>query len=92
LRNGDVVEYRQESIPKSAYQDLMDEELDDPPCQDSQTEDNRERDPEIRYWSDFNRVYYLPRTIQKLPDTADWENTEGDWSVGRESFARFNEV
>jgi hypothetical protein len=93
VRNGDVVEYRQESVAKSAYQNSMEQELDDGPSfGDVQARGGQERDREIRYWSDFNRVYYIPRTVQKLPDTAEWENTEGDWNNGRDSFAQFNEV
>lgn len=50
------------------------------------------KNEEIRYWSDFNRVYYVPRTVQKIPDVADWENTEGDWNLGQETFERYNEA
>lgn len=46
----------------------------------------------IRYWSDFNRAYYAPRTVQKLPDPADWETTDGNWKSGQDAFSRFNEV
>ncbi|KAJ3824552.1 Misato segment II tubulin-like domain-containing protein [Lentinula raphanica] len=45
----------------------------------------------IRYWSDFNRVFYVPRTIQMLPDVPDWQETQGDWLVGQEMFQRYNE-
>ncbi|KAJ3806431.1 Misato segment II tubulin-like domain-containing protein [Lentinula aff. lateritia] len=45
----------------------------------------------IRYWSDFNRVFYIPRTIQMLPDVPDWQQSEGDWALGQESFQRYNE-
>lgn len=50
------------------------------------------RDSEIRYWSDYNRVYYIPRTVQKVPDSVDLERAEGDWDLGQQSFARYNEV
>lgn len=46
----------------------------------------------MRYWSDFNRLFYAPKTVQKLPNTAEWENAEGDWMEGREIFKRFDEV
>jgi hypothetical protein len=49
-------------------------------------------DPTIRYWSDFSRVYYAPRTVQKLPDTGDWEDLDGNWQVGQETFVRYNEA
>jgi hypothetical protein len=47
---------------------------------------------DVRYWSDFNRLYYLPRTIQKIPDISDWEDAEGNWAAGHETFARYDEV
>jgi len=71
----------------------MDHELDevDPPCAH---EDPHEvsADSEIRYWSDFNRVYFSPRSVQKLPDIANYENAERDWNRGQEEFARFDQV
>ncbi|KAI0292754.1 tubulin domain-containing protein [Russula brevipes] len=48
------------------------------------------RASEVRYWSDYNRVYYLPRSIHKLPDLADWEITGGDWQGGKETFLRYD--
>ncbi|KAJ3800617.1 Misato segment II tubulin-like domain-containing protein [Lentinula aff. detonsa] len=46
---------------------------------------------DIRYWSDFNRVFYIPRTVQMLPNVPDWQKTEGNWAFGQESFQRYNE-
>ena len=46
----------------------------------------------IRFWSDFNRVYYIPRSIQRLPDPPGWENVEGDWDAGRALFRRYDQV
>ncbi|KAG6864460.1 hypothetical protein C0991_009322 [Blastosporella zonata] len=47
---------------------------------------------DIRYWSDFNRVYYVPRTVQKIPDPAEWENISGDWNQSHIAFSRYDEV
>lgn len=47
---------------------------------------------DIRYWSDFDRVYYLPRSLQKLPDPPEWESTDRGWILGHELFTRYNEV
>lgn len=47
---------------------------------------------DIRYWSDYNRVYYIPRTIQKLPDPAEWESANYDWLQGQESFTKYDQV
>lgn len=94
-RHGDVIEYRQDLIHKSSYQHNVEEVSDDLdpvgvleekptlPAQDI---------GEIRYWSDYNRVYYTPRTIQKLPDPAEWELGNYDWLQGQESFTKYDEV
>jgi hypothetical protein len=47
---------------------------------------------DIRYWSDFTRIYYLPRSLQKLPDPPEWESTDLGWIQGHEMFTRHNEV
>ena len=47
---------------------------------------------DIRYWSDFDRVYYHPRSLQKLPDPPEWKSTDLGWNQGHEMFARHNEV
>lgn len=47
---------------------------------------------DIKYWSDFGRVYYLPRTVQTLPDPGEWESLDGDWNLGQAQFFRYNEV
>lgn len=46
----------------------------------------------VRYWSDFNRVYYVPRSVQKLSNVAEWETPDGDWGVGMESFKSYDDV
>ena len=81
-RNGNVVEYKQDPIIKSKYHDEI-EHGDDDVSHD---------EPEVRYWSDFNRLFYTSKTVQRLPDIADWENVEGHWQEGREMFRRFDEV
>ncbi|EJD05035.1 uncharacterized protein FOMMEDRAFT_166736 [Fomitiporia mediterranea MF3/22] len=44
----------------------------------------------MRYWSDFNRVYYHPRSIQQVSDLPDWQANKGDWNYGRDIFRRFD--
>ncbi|KAF7969428.1 hypothetical protein HWV62_27377 [Athelia sp. TMB] len=85
LWNGDVVEYRQPAIAKSPYHDKLDSDEAD------LANDDGDDAPAVRYWSDFNRLYYPPKTVQKLPDIADWEDKEGDWEDGRALFRRFDE-
>jgi hypothetical protein len=48
------------------------------------------QDPNIRYWSDYSRVYLDQKSIQAIPDAM--ENTETGWSTGQELFRRYNEV
>ncbi|KAF7365631.1 MtDNA inheritance protein Dml1 [Mycena venus] len=85
---GNPVEYKQEPVSKSHYQIDMDmEELDINAGYASsavQLED-------IQYWSDFNRLFYVPRTIQKIPDIPEWEDAEGNWTGGHEMFTRYDE-
>lgn len=94
-RNGSVVEYKQDPINKSRYQEQLEEELlsmypnklepepthPDPFVVDEST---------VRYWSDYNRVDYHPRSIQKLPDLPDWDLGTGDWASGKEEFDKYN--
>lgn len=46
-------------------------------------------DPNIRYWSDYSRVFLDRKSIQAIPDAL--ESTEAGWSVGQELFRRYNE-
>ncbi|KAF8805003.1 tubulin nucleotide-binding domain-like protein [Phlegmacium glaucopus] len=94
LWNGGIVEYRQDLIPKSTYQSHMEKDtgsnLSEEAPYDSSTQ--RFQDPgDIRYWSDFNRVYCLPRSLQKMPDPPEWESSDPGWIQGQEMFTRHNE-
>ncbi|KAJ7776805.1 mtDNA inheritance protein Dml1 [Mycena maculata] len=81
----DPVEYKQEPVRKSRYQADMEElDLDYGDTSDAQLDD-------VRYWSDFNRLFYVPRTVQKIPDVPEWEDAEGNWTAGHETFTRFDE-
>ncbi|KAI0946047.1 hypothetical protein AcV7_010128 [Taiwanofungus camphoratus] len=93
LWNGDVVEYRQEPVSKSDYQARLDAEVDD--AKESNALGDKPREAEaspsdVRYWSDYNRVFFHPRTLQRLPDVADWESAEGDWGSSKAAFERHN--
>jgi len=87
------MEYRQDRILESSHYSQL-----SPPVGresvDRVTSDGdgiRPRE-DIRYWSDFSRIYYHPRTIQTLPDLGDWESIGGDWHIGQEEFFRYNVV
>lgn len=98
-RTGEVSEFRQPPIEPSSYQARLAAGEDPTPApqtddQDPSSEKVAEplRSTDLRYWSDYNRLYYHPRTIQALPDVADWENVDGNWSLGKQTFDRFNAV
>ncbi|KAI0254442.1 tubulin domain-containing protein [Lactifluus subvellereus] len=91
--DGAVDEIRQDRIPDIDYQTRLDEEVDEDPAEappDHESLVPPLRTSDVRYWSDYNRVYYLPRSIHKLPDLADWEAEDGDWQGGKETFFRYN--
>lgn len=56
FRSGKTVVQRQEPIGMSAYQQNLDAGLEAPELTTST----------VRYWSDFNRVFYHPRSIVQL--------------------------
>jgi len=93
-----VDEIHQDHIPDIAYQAQLDQEIVDEDSEAGPSDPEMGsivpplRASDIRYWSDFNRVYYLPRSIHKLPDLADWETEDGDWQGGKETFSRYNSV
>ncbi|KAI0326804.1 tubulin nucleotide-binding domain-like protein [Cubamyces sp. BRFM 1775] len=86
---GGVVEYRRDRIPKSDYQTALDQGLDESEQHQDDDKPAPARTPNIRFWSDYSRVYYHPRTAQKLSDLADWERLEGEWNASRETFSNY---
>ena len=78
IRTGPTIIQRQAAIEQSAYQQSLDQGVDPPPLS---TES-------VRYWSDFNRVYFHPKSIIQLNEyelgstLMPFEN----WSVGEELF------
>ena len=81
-RNGDVVRCQQDIVPQSEYHKRLEEAPDD---------DNHVHDSEVRFWSDYNRVYFAPQTVQEIPDT-EWENSDETWDAGTALFTRFDHV
>ncbi|KAK6605849.1 misato Segment II myosin-like domain-containing protein [Botrytis cinerea] len=79
LWNGPAVVQRQTAIQQSPYQQSLEEGL-EPPKLTSES---------VRYWSDFNRVYYHPRSIAQLNEyelnssLMPFEN----WDAGEELFS-----
>ncbi|KAK3953347.1 tubulin domain-containing protein [Pseudoneurospora amorphoporcata] len=56
LWNGPTVLQKQPTIPQSAYQQSLDAGLEPAPLSTDS----------VRYWSDFNRVFYHPRSVVQL--------------------------
>ncbi|KAI0759132.1 tubulin nucleotide-binding domain-like protein [Fomes fomentarius] len=83
---GGVVEHRQDPVVRIEYQRRLEE---GEPREDNKGDaEHTTEASNIRFWSDYNRVYFHPRTLQKLPDLADWETPNGDWSATRETFLK----
>jgi len=97
-----VDEIQQDPIPDIAYQTQLDQETaeDSDPHAAAVGQPDPEKSPavpplvasDVRYWSDCNRVHYIPRSIHKLPDLPDWDTAEGDWQGGKETFLRYDSV
>lgn len=90
-RGGATVEYRSEPIPRSEYHAKLDEDEADNAV-DKAKEDIQVSEAGVRYWSDYSRVFFHRRTIQRLPDVPEWEDVEGDWVNGAETFEKYDEV
>jgi hypothetical protein len=98
-----VDEIHQDLIADIAYQTQLDQEetAEDAAAAHDPERGNRGGGPppllasDVRYWSDYSRVHYLPRSINKLPDLADWEAADdggGDWRGGKDAFLRYDSV
>ncbi|KKA24155.1 MtDNA inheritance protein Dml1 [Rasamsonia emersonii CBS 393.64] len=77
-RDGNEVVQKQPEIPQNEYQKSLDAGVAPPPL----TAES------VRYWSDFNRVFYHPRSIVQLNE---YELNSSlmpfeDWGVGEELF------
>ena len=93
-RNGAVVEYRQEEISQSNYHEQLEREAEEglPGNDNDQKASPQVSDSEVRFWSDYSRVFLHPRSSQRLPEPPDWEGTEGNWLWSKETFERHNAV
>lgn len=81
-RRGTVVRETQNPIPQSEYHARLEGELEEG--------DLERTDPNIRYWSDYSRVFLDQKSIQAIPDAL--EGIEAGWNVGQDLFRRYNDV
>ncbi|KAL6157255.1 mtDNA inheritance [Exserohilum turcicum] len=75
-----IIQRAAETIPQSAYQEHLDAGLEPPPLSTSS----------VRYWSDYSRVYYHPKSIVQLSefDVNDKLMPFENWDVGMELFEK----
>ncbi|KAG8956584.1 mtDNA inheritance, partitioning of the mitochondrial organelle [Tulasnella sp. 424] len=87
LGAGGFEEIRQPLIEPSDYQKNLDEE--ENPSGSALKGDHLVTTTETRYWSDYSRVFYHPRTVQPVT----WGFAEGpsSWDSGRAAFEAMNE-
>ncbi|KAA8620870.1 Prp18 multi-domain protein [Pyrenophora tritici-repentis] len=75
-----IVQRAAETIPQSAYQEHLDAGIEPPQLSTSS----------VRYWSDYSRVYYHPKSIVQLSefDVNDKLMPFESWDVGMELFEK----
>ncbi|KAF1837374.1 hypothetical protein BDW02DRAFT_595532 [Decorospora gaudefroyi] len=75
-----IVQPATQTIPQSIYQEHLDAGLQPPPLSTSS----------VRYWSDYSRVYYHPKSIVQLSefDVNDKLMPFESWDVGMELFEK----
>lgn len=102
-RSENLVEYRQEEIPKSTYHTFLDEGGEDHEISEenpTSIKSNASEKPmppsfdAVRYWSDFSRVYYHPRSLQKVGATLIPEANDSvvSWNEGQQAFQAYDKV
>lgn len=95
--DGDILAYKQKPISstqptkhdapivRSSPEARIDNEVEDA------LDGLKESLSKVSFWSDFARVSYVPRSIQKIPESPDWDHLNGNWEVGRRTFFQYNE-
>jgi len=86
---GLVAEHKQETIRKSDYLKRVDEGDED---EAKTLEETTAPTFKPKYWSDFNRMYYLPRSVHPIPSLTGLglEESRNPWSTGRDVFQRYD--
>lgn len=87
VRDQPMDAFRQPQIAKSNYHTHLEENL-----LDHSPKGELVQPGNIRYWSDYSHVYYLPRSIQRMSSFPSCEAFEGNWKQSQDQFWRYNEV
>ena len=45
-----------------------------------------------RYWSDFNRVLYTPKSLHQIPSASMLRDSGDSWNLGHLLYSRYNRV
>ena len=81
-RDGGVIEIRQPHIEESSFHaSSLTGEDGRPPVQ-----------AVVRYWSDYAKLYLLPRSLHQLPDHPTRETAQSSWTASQNEYNVFNEV
>ncbi|KIM70065.1 hypothetical protein SCLCIDRAFT_502924 [Scleroderma citrinum Foug A] len=80
---GTVQRQEQERIRQSEYHALLETEVDSNAMDHDQFHETK-----VRYWSDYSRVFFDPKSIQPVPDALGI--VEGDWMTNHELFRRYD--
>lgn len=97
-----MASYTQEPIPRYRFKEDDEDDDEKKKDQSGEREDLEEKEvpqaapapeaPRIQFWSDFDMMYYHPRTIQKINTMPDWEQGRGDWNWGKDLYKEYDRV
>ncbi|KAF5340043.1 hypothetical protein D9611_012424 [Ephemerocybe angulata] len=90
LWTGAVQSIRQPPIQRSVYQEFLTNNDSNQPGKHLPPSQDLLRG-KVRYWSDFNRLYYLPRSLQPINEPSEWDGPRESWGLGQDTFRRYNE-
>lgn len=91
-RDGQVDEHHQPAAPVAPYQQALEDENAMDTNGEPQSQTYHPGADEVAYWSDYNRVYYVPRSLHSLPEPPEWAKQQSMWTYSCEQFQRLELV
>ncbi|KZS89310.1 tubulin nucleotide-binding domain-like protein [Sistotremastrum niveocremeum HHB9708] len=88
LWDGQVDEHHQPAAPVAPYQQALEDENAMDTNGEPQSQTYHPGADEVAYWSDYNRVYYVPRSLHSLPEPPEWAKQQSMWTYSCEQFQR----